>query len=404
MKKILFSAAAALVCVSASAQYYYQDANNGDVLCHSKETAPVRAEIILPQVNGYNVYKADLHVHTMYSDGDVTPEYRAHEAWNDGLDVIALTDHLEVRAHEGKMIKYMKGYVKDGAKAINTDLRWKAADERGIQIDLNHSAKMCRAAARNYGIVVIPGIEITRDFATVGHYNALFTTDNNAIYDPDPAQSIRNARAQGAVIMHNHPGGGRTDMNMHEFETRIYEEGLVDGIETMNARQFYPSAIGRAHKYGFFMAANTDEHKPTYERYRLNGSLRNMTLILAKDDSLESLKEALLAHRTLAYSFGTLAGEEQLLKDFFEASVSARILKDGKSGDMIIALTNTTSLPYLIKFESGNPISLPPFSSIKKTGGKGKKLTFTVMNMWCSSEAHPQITVDLKYNNNTKLK
>ena len=396
MKKIIISAAMALLSFSASAQFYYQDARNGDILCHSKETAPARAEIILPEVNGYNVYKADLHVHTMYSDGDVTPEYRAHEAWNDGLDVIALTDHLEVRAHEGKMIKYMKGYVKDGAKAINTDLRWKAADERGIQIDLNHSAKMCRAAARNYGIVVIPGIEITRDFATVGHYNALFTTDNNAIYDPDPAQSIRNARAQGAVIMHNHPGGGRTDMNMHEFETRIYEEGLVDGIETMNARQFYPRAIDRAHKYGFFMAANTDEHRPTYERYRLNGSLRNMTLIFAKDKSLESLKEAILDHRTLAYSFGTLAGEEQLLKDFFEASVSVRVLKESKNGDMVLALTNSTSLPYLIKFESGNPVILSPFSAIKTSGKKGKDLMFSVLNMWYSSTAHPQITIEIK--------
>ena len=30
---------------------------------------PQRAEMILPQINGYNIYKADLHVHTFYSDG-----------------------------------------------------------------------------------------------------------------------------------------------------------------------------------------------------------------------------------------------------------------------------------------------------------------------------------------------
>lgn len=396
MKNIVISAAMALISLSASAQFYYQDARNGDILCHSKETAPARAEIILPEVNGYNVYKADLHVHTIYSDAEVTPEYRVHEAWNDGLDVIASTEHLELRRHEGSFIKFMKGYVKDDAKAINWNIMHKPADERGVQTDLNHSVRMYRSAARDYDITIISGIEITRDFATVGHYNALFTTDNNAIYDPDPAQSIRNARAQGAIIMHNHPGGKRTDLTMHEFETKVYEEGLIDGIEIMNSRQFYPKAIDRAQKYGFFMAANTDEHRPTYERYRLNGSLRNMTLIFAKDKSLESLKEAILDHRTLAYSFGTLAGEEQLLKDFFEASVSVRVLKESKNGDMVLALTNSTSLPYLIKFESGNPVILSPFSAIKTSGKKGKDLMFSVLNMWHSSTAHPQITIEIK--------
>ena len=32
-----------------------------------------RTEIILPQVNGYNIYKGDFHIHTSYSDGRVTP-------------------------------------------------------------------------------------------------------------------------------------------------------------------------------------------------------------------------------------------------------------------------------------------------------------------------------------------
>ena len=40
-----------------------------------------RTEIILPEVNGYTCYKADFHVHTIYSDGDVTPRARVAEAW-----------------------------------------------------------------------------------------------------------------------------------------------------------------------------------------------------------------------------------------------------------------------------------------------------------------------------------
>lgn len=378
----------------AFAQFYFQDAVNVDMLRHSRQTSAARAEIILPQVNGYNVYKADLHMHTIYSDGDVTPEFRVREAWNDGLDVVASTEHVEYRRHEGKMLSFLKGYVPEGTEAVNYKISSVPADERGIMSDLNHSVRLYETAAAEYGITVIPGAEITRKPRVIGHYNALFTKDNNAIYDADPAQSMRNAKAQGALIMQNHPGWKRDDLSMMEFEQKVYSEGLVDGIEIMNGAEFYPKAIARAQENGFFMAANTDVHNSTYETYRLNGSLRNMTLILAHDKSLESLKEALLAHRTIAYAFGSLAGEEQLLKDLFLASVSVKVLSVGRNGVKTVALTNTTSLPYLISF-GGNPMLLNPFCSIKTKVDQDKPLTFTVQNMWCAQDAHPEFTIAL---------
>ncbi|MBQ1213618.1 MAG: histidinol-phosphatase, partial [Tidjanibacter sp.] len=96
MKRILLFAAALVATVSVSAQqkvdygmYQYQDAKNPQMARHVKRQNPLRKEIIIPQVNGYNVYKADLHTHTIYSDGSVTPHYRVQEAWLDGLDVMA---------------------------------------------------------------------------------------------------------------------------------------------------------------------------------------------------------------------------------------------------------------------------------------------------------------------------
>lgn len=395
MKRILIAAVALLGAVNASAQFYYQDAVNVDMLRHSRQTGAERVEIILPQVNGYNVYKADLHLHTIYSDGDVTPEYRVREAWYDGLDVVASTEHVEYRRHEGKMISFLKGYVPEGTEAINYSITGKPADKRGIQSDLNHSVRLYEQTAVTYGITVIPGAEITRDPKTIGHYNALFTKDNNTIYDADPAQSMRNARAQGAIIMQNHPGWRRTDLSMLDFETKVYSEGLISGIEIMNGSEFYPKAIDRALKGGFFMAANTDAHNSTFETYRLNGTFRNMTLIMAKDKSLDSLKEALLARRTLAYSFGSLAGEEQLLKDFFKASTALSVLHTDAKGNSTVLLTNMTSFPYLLDF-GGNPVILNPFCSIRQAVGKGADLKFTVNNMWCSENAHPEIVLDIK--------
>lgn len=392
MKKVLLFFAGICLTISASAQFYHQDAANVDMLRHSRQTGTERVEVMLPQVNGYNVYKADLHIHSIYSDGDVTPEYRVREAWNNGLDVLAITEHVEYRRHEGNMINFLKGYVKEGAEAINHTLVSTPASKEGIQSDLNYAVKLAQSAAKGYGLTIIPGAEITRVPGEIGHYNALFTADNNTIYDADPAQSMRKARAQGAIIMQNHPGWTRSDLSMMEFEKKVYAEGLIDGIEIMNGSEFYPKAIDRALENGFFVSSNTDAHDPVADSYRLNGSFRNMTFILAKDKSLESLKEALLAHRTLAYSFGSIAGREELLKDFFNASVAAQVISENGKGRKTVMLTNNTSLPYLLDF-GGNPVILNPFTSIRATMSADNELCFNVLNMWCSEQGHPQIVI-----------
>ena len=88
----------------------------------SVHTGKHRQEIIIPQISGYNVYTADLHTHTIYSDGNITPSLRVREAWSDGLDILAITDHIEYRRVERDLIKYMGEYIKeeyrDLAKAL----------------------------------------------------------------------------------------------------------------------------------------------------------------------------------------------------------------------------------------------------------------------------------------------
>ncbi len=207
-----------------------------------------RIEIILPQVNGLNVYKADLHTHSIYSDAELTPEERVREAWIDGLDIFAMTDHVEYRRHEPNMLKFLKGYNDGKAKkAVNYNVIRKPATQEGILADLNLPTKLAQKAAKSYGdaLLIIPGCEITREPKTIGHYNALFTTDNNAIYDIDPMQSLRNARKQGALITQNHPGWSRKNCNITEFEQAAFDEGLIDGVEIMNGGSFYPKAMDR---------------------------------------------------------------------------------------------------------------------------------------------------------------
>ena len=394
MKKTLLLFTALSAACAATAQHYYTDAHNPDITRHTGRMTAQRTEFILPEVNGYTVYKADLHTHTIYSDGDCTPEFRVREAWYDGLDVLAITDHVEYRRHEGKMLHFLKGYVPESTEAFNNNIIRKAADEQGIQTDLNLPVKLAQEAAPKYDITIIPGAEITREPIAYGHYNALFTTDNNALYDTDALQSLRNAKAQGALVMHNHPGWRRKSLEHPEFEVRAYGEGLIDGIEIMNGAEFYPKAIARSRNRKLFVSANTDMHDSAAETYRMQGHRRNMTLIFARDNSPEALREAIEARRTLAYSFGTIAGDEELLKDLFTASVRTKVLHtDPKSGLRTLSLTNNSSVQYILRFPGQNPVVLKPFSTMTATTGRDKPLCFIVENMWHSETEHPRIEV-----------
>ena len=392
MKKLLTLAVALAATLSASAQLYYTDSANKDMLRFNEREGRQRVEMVLPQVRGFNIYKADLHNHTIFSDGSVTPEFRIQEAWHDGLDVIAVTEHVEYRPYEGKMMNFLTGYVPKNVKPANSNVIRSEATDAGILSDLNYPVKLYQNAAKAYGITVIPGAEITREPTVIGHYNALFTKDNNTIYAKDPMQSIRNAKAQGAIVMQNHPGWRRTTLDMMEFEEKVYGANLIDGIEIMNGGEFYPRAITRALKNKFFMSSNTDIHGSTAEDYVLGGNgHRNMTFIFAQENTLEALREAMEAQRTLAYSHGTLAGEQSLLVDLFKASIATKVIQTASSGAKTVLLTNNSSIKYTLRFGNANPVILEPFTSIRATSGKDGKLAVKVENMWCGEDAHPVV-------------
>ena len=359
-----------------------------------------RTEIILPQVNGYNIYKADLHVHTNYSDACVTPAERINEAWLDGLDVIAITDHLEYRPWEKHYLNFTKGYNADKQPIVakNTNIIKKAADESGILADLNWSVELAKIAIQRYGnMLLIPGIEITREAVAIGHYNALFTKDNNAIYDADPLQSIRNAKAQGALITHNHPGWSRENCNITEFEQKVYDEGLINGIEVANNMTFYPPVVHRAIEKKLYMVAATDTHIPTYGLFKDLGFFRTMTFILAKENTLTAIREALEARRTLGYCCGNIIGEEKLLQDLFYASTRSKLVSEDSKGRCTYMITNLSSIPYTLYMGKGS-YELPAFGSMtirfKAKDGIPVDPILRVGNMW--REDYKNIKIQLQ--------
>lgn len=382
MKRSLIICSLLLLCQSAMAQFHYQDGGNPDMLRPSAVKKMSRKEIIIPDVAGYKVYKADFHTHTIYSDGHCLPEVRVREAWQDGLDILSITDHFEIRKYANDMLGFLRGHVPEGEK-----------HERGEvsdKIDYNIPYESAKSSANRYGVLLVPGIEISRDVSKYGHFNALFTTDNNLINDQNPETAIRNARAQGAVIMHNHPGWRRPNLDTHEFEDKIYSEGLIDGIEIMNNNEFYPRAIERAQKLGFFMSSNSDIHGTIAEVYQ--DQIRNFTMVLAEECTSEAVREALLARRTLAYSYGTVAGEESLLKALFEACVKVELLRQNDTGSQVVRLVNHSSIPFVLTTKGGRQSQLAPSGSQNYTVRAGG-LNLTIENLWCGADKHPVVTL-----------
>lgn len=390
MKRILIFAIGFVLCFGISNAQTYKFTEQ------LYNRPPQRIEFVLPQVDGLNCYTADLHAHTIYSDGELSPEERVKEAWCDGLDILAITDHIETRRQERNLLKFLKGYSPDkkGFEPINTRVsRGKHADERGIVSDLNFSTELARQAAVAYPeLTIIKGAEISREPVHIGHYCALFTTDNNAIYSRDDEQVIRNARAQGAIITHNHPGWERTTCAMSEFQKRVYEAGLIDGVEITNGSSFYPEIVGRCIERKLYMVSATDIHATTASIFGKHNFYRDMTLIFAKDKSEKSLRKALLSQKTLGYCGGNIIGEESLLAKFFQASVTAKYISTGKKG-VQIALTNHTSFDYTLIY-NGHHISLPAFHTVKTTI-KDENAVFTVENMIHVDYQHPTIALKL---------
>ena len=92
MKRVLFS-----LLLAGSVVVQGQIRNDELVELTHLNHANVRTEIAIPGFDGYETLKCDFHTHTVFSDGAVWPSIRVTEAWQEGLDAIAMTDHIEYR-------------------------------------------------------------------------------------------------------------------------------------------------------------------------------------------------------------------------------------------------------------------------------------------------------------------
>jgi len=286
----------------------------------------------IPDIRGFITLKGDFHVHTSFSDGYVWPDFRVTEAWTEGLDVIAITDHIESRPHK-----------------MDTSDDQNSGYERAI----------ARAGALN--ILLVPGAEISKKIPP-GHLNALFVEDVNKLTDNDPMVQIEEAVKQGAFILWNHPGWGWASplpdtTTWWDFQTVILEKGWLHGIEIYNTEEWYQIALKWCMEKSLTVFANSDIHAPVNYWYDLSRpySHRPITLVFARERSLNGVKEALFEKRTLGFFDHILAGREDLIKELFHASVTLHppFRQSGKDGNRTFyaELENHSDLTFILKKE-----------------------------------------------------
>ena len=291
---------ALLMCSS-----WYVRAQNveGDGMLYLQEQRrpEMREQIMIPAVGEYTVLKCDFHMHTIFSDGLVWPTIRTQESWEEGLDALSFTDHIEYHPHHDD-----------------------------VSTGHNRAHDIAQEDALRKDLILIRGSEITRD-TPPGHFNAIFTTDNDLFSEDKSSkkdlESIRAAKEQGAFIFWNHPGWKPNIEGSYTwlpFIDQIYREGALKGIEVINGFGFHKRALDWCVDHNLTVMGTSDIHNLIRHDYdRTRGYIhRTMTLVLAKDRSADGIREALESGRTIAWASKLLAGREENVRALFDACVS----------------------------------------------------------------------------------
>lgn len=299
-------------------------------------TTPNR--IVIPDVEGYKTLKGDFHIHTVFSDATVWPTTRVQEALWEGLDIIAITDHVDTRT---------LSQLKRGVLNPETFSR-------------NKSYEIAKSAAGD-DIIVIHGGEISRGMPP-GHWNMLFVEDCDRICELAEAEgdndeavtraALKEAQRQGGFTMWNHPNWeaqAPNETRWWDAHQRLYDEGYMQGIEIYNKFCGYsPEAHRWALDRGITMFGNSDCHTPFFHMIDyLRDQHRPITLVFATEKSEEAVREALLNRRTAVYAEEMVYGSEQTLRPLFEACVKVEKVKCSPK-QIVFRFVNRSSIPVRI--------------------------------------------------------
>jgi len=359
--RLLLAAAALMTGLTASAQTSQWNVQYIKQKDYGSPCAFNPRKIDIPDLDGYTTLKVDLHMHTYLSDGDVSPRQRVQEAFVEGLDAIAITDHQP---------------------AFGKPAGW----------DYDQAYPLALKEAETRDILLIRGFELSHNQNDIGHLNILFIKDCNAYKIPmpfdekDAHNALVQAKEEGAWVTGNHPGWPDQNSELGKFWIDEIEAGRIQGMEVFNCYEFYPLAIDHVLKYNLAFIGASDQHRAMNFDYDLTKVMRPMTFVFAEERSVEAIHDALKARRSVAYANNMLAGDAKWLLKLFKSSLKIEKLED-RGSNMRVRIFNQSDIDYFL--DCGLPskqIRIPAhryFDSERPKVDMG--LEYKVTNMFISS-------------------
>ncbi|NND70291.1 MAG: PHP domain-containing protein [Rhodothermales bacterium] len=235
-------------------------------------------------------------MHSVFSDGAVWPHIRVEEALKDGLDCIAITEHIEYQPHKADI----------------------------PHPDRRRAFEIASRAAANTDLIVIHGSEITRRMPP-GHSNAIFITDPNKLITDDALDAYSEAKNQGGFIFWNHPDwtAHRKDgvAQLDQMHIDLIRDGLLNGIEVVNTKGYSAEAFQIALDNDLTIIGTSDIHGLIDWDYDVPHGHRPVTIVFSSDRTEDGIKTALFEGRTAVWHKNFLVGLPEYTEPLFQSSI-----------------------------------------------------------------------------------
>ena len=227
----------------------------------------------------------DFHVHTRWSDGQLTVEEVVDLYGKTGkFDVIAITDHIlmkrDIFARAGRLATL-------GRRSFGVR-------ERDFPAYLDDIRQQAKRAMKTYGMLVIPGAEVTQNRIRGKKNSHIIALDIRDYISADQTADavLREIRRQGALSIACHPHHRTTRRieisTCYLWDHRDELSGLVDVWEAANRDDLFSVTSLKHYPY----VANSDFHKPKH--------LYSWKTLLRCDKTWPSVKAALKSNVDVA--------------------------------------------------------------------------------------------------------
>jgi 3',5'-nucleoside bisphosphate phosphatase len=193
------------------------------------------------------MFLGDFHLHSQFSDGVLTIPQLVDLMGKNGIGAIAVTDHLcEKKSLLGQSARWL-------AKSLN---------ERTFPDYLKQIKEESQRAWELYKMVVLPGVEITKNAFSHKNSAHILALDIHEYIDPDLSivEIIEAIHKQGGIAIAAHP----VDTGKKEFQTKLLWEqreileNYIDVWEVASGGQLFPQVQSSSLR----KIANSDLHYP----------------------------------------------------------------------------------------------------------------------------------------------